>query len=81
MSKDWQLRSGSLRLVIYLLAVITQTQGNFYATLEKRIRTQFNNSNILNQKPFLHFHLKINNSYNELAITHFYTLFNGNIIL
>lgn len=55
MSKDWQLRSGSLGLVIYLLAVITQTQGNFYATLEKWIRTQFNNSNFLNQKPFLIF--------------------------
>lgn len=51
MSKDWQLRSGSRGLVIYLLAVITQTQGDFYATLEKRIRTQFNNSNFLNQKP------------------------------
>lgn len=37
MSKDWQQRSGSL-VTGHLLAVVTQTQGNFYATLEKRIR-------------------------------------------
>lgn len=37
MSEDWQLRSGSL-VTGHLLAVITQTQGNFYATLEKRRR-------------------------------------------
>lgn len=80
MSKDWQHRSGSL-VTGHLTAVLTQTQGNFYATLEKRIKKQFNNPNFLNQKAFLHFHLKINNSYNELAIIHFYTLYDGNIIL
>lgn len=42
MSKDWQLKSGSL-MTGHLLTVITQTQDNFYATSERRIRKQFYN--------------------------------------
>lgn len=77
MSKDWRPRSGSL-VTGHLLAAVTQTQGDFYATLERK---WFNNSNFLYQKAFLYFHLKINNSYNELAIIHFNTLYDGKIIL
>lgn len=39
MSKDWQLRSGSL-VTGHLLAVTVQTEDNFYATSKKR--KQFN---------------------------------------
>lgn len=46
MSNDWQLRSGSLGLFIYWQLKL-KLGGKFYATLEKRIKKQFN-SNFLN---------------------------------
>lgn len=50
MSKDWQLRSGSL-VTGHLLAVKIQTEDNFYATSKKR--KQFHNKFLKTESIFV----------------------------